>query len=430
MAKTVEKSGKKKNLGLLLLLLLGGGAAIALASSKSSKSSTPPPPTTHKVCSGGKCIDTTGAGADECSPTKPCPVLGVSHKECDGTGKCVVVNTAGADTCTIDGDCPIPGETHNVCSNGKCIAVAGFGPNDCFADGDCPATPPNQHKECDTATGKCITVLGKGNDLCATDNQCLVTHKACQNGKCENVPGIGQDECTVDGECSCAGHCGQITPGGCSCKVGCETQGNCCGDKALVCDAKTKLQRVLIAACANSLNEMDRAQFLKNSMITAGWQDGVNIATAFVTTLSSFAQLINDTNPEVIILVGADQSWSQCSFNAWNNYFSPVKDASDSTNMAQMRSYLGICYIGLGGSTITQTDKLVHAFGSFAGYVADEISFQSGKAPANLCSFEPAWLFCKGDCTNTQTVPYCFCGSSCFGPTDPNCCYDSDEFCP
>lgn len=457
-----KKSGK----GLLLLLLLAGGAAAALAltSKKTSTAPTEPPEEpikTHKGCSGGKCIDVTGVGDDECSATKPCPVPGVSHKQCDAEGKCIVVSGAGDNLCSLDGDCPtafqhrecdgkgkcvvVPGQAedtctvdgdcpedvvqHNVCQSGKCIAVDGFAPNECFADGDCQPTPPDHHKEC--LDGECVDVFGFGPDECTSNGQCLVTHKACFNGKCTNVPGIGIDECTADGECSCVGFCGEIAPGGCSCKAGCEQAGNCCTDKANLCNETNKFRRVLIVACSSSLDDVSRGNKLKNNMIggsNGGWKDGENVFTAFVKTLTGLSTIINDTNPEAIVLIGAQKSWAGCDFNLWQMRFEDVTSATDFTRMVQAITDGGILWIGLGGFTPAQTERITVSFTSYAGYVADEINFGTGNAPSNLLAFKPSFLSCEGSCGDEFLPPYCYCDTQCknFG----DCCYDYDDFCP
>ena len=54
---------------------------------------------THKICSGGNCITTAGAGVDECSVGSQC-----QHKDCSGS-TCATILTPGVSTCGVDGDC-------------------------------------------------------------------------------------------------------------------------------------------------------------------------------------------------------------------------------------------------------------------------------------------------------------------------------------
>ncbi len=505
---------KKKGKGLLWLLLLLGGAGAAIALSSKKSTTTPTTVDTHKVCSGGVCIDGAGAGDNECSDTNPCPVPGSSHKECDGNGKCIIVNGAGADKCSLDGDCPSVGQHKECDANKKCVVVVGAGADTCVDDSTC-SPPPATHKVCQG--GSCVDFPGAGADECTDNASCnnppapctclsmtltqsdnvavggktnvkmLITNN-CQNtiqGKliltdksnpaqfspitaskdisisalANSMPfnptqltrtasGVAtlsvtltlQDGTvckeltflngTVQGT-SCAGHCGEILTD-CSCQVGCEAAGNCCSDKATFCTESGTFPRVLIAACSASPDELSEAQQLKGNMIggsQGGWQDGINIFSAFVSTKENLAQMINDNNPEVIIVVGS-KSWENCTFNAWTNWFNPVGFPFDYTDMVQVVNDGGVGVIGLGGYTLLQTKQIVNSFTTFAGYVADEINGTgTGKAPANLLSLKPEWLSCKADCSDTQTLPYCYCGNTC-APGDVNCCFDKEGFCP
>ena len=121
-----EENGKRKSSGLLWALLIGGGVAGLAFLLKKKK----PTQVTHKECSGFRCVNVVGAGADQCQQ---------------------------------DGDClfefPDPREiNHTECQNGQCVNVFGFGEDECsVARQDCP-----RHKRC--VQGNCQWVDGIGED--------------------------------------------------------------------------------------------------------------------------------------------------------------------------------------------------------------------------------------------------------------------------
>jgi len=53
----------------------------------------------HKECSGGRCLNVKGAGANECTDDTKC-----RHHECTGV-RCYLVMTPGTDSCKADAEC-------------------------------------------------------------------------------------------------------------------------------------------------------------------------------------------------------------------------------------------------------------------------------------------------------------------------------------
>lgn len=378
-----------------------------------------PPPTTHKICQGGSCVDFPGVGQDECTDNASC---NNPQDPCI----CLTMTLTQTDNVAVGAKTDVKMLITNNCQNtiqGKLV----------LKDKSSPAqfSPITSSKD--------ISISALANSMPFTPNQLtrIKSGIATLSIELQLVDGTVCKELTfVNGTAqgsSCAGKCGGVFAD-CSCADTCVVQGNCCSDKKTFCDPKTTFPRVLIVACASSPDELSEAQQMKNNMIggsNEGWKDGINIFTAFISTLSSYSQIINDTNPEVIIIVGPQSSWDNCNFNVWKDQgFNSVNAPFDYLDMVQIMNEGNVGFIGLGGYIFKQTRQILNAFTSYAGYVADEINFGTGKAPSNLLSFEPAWLSCKADCSNTQTVPYCYCGSACFGPDDPNCCYDSEGFCP
>ena len=97
-----------------------------------------------------------------------------------------------------------------------------------------------------------------------------------------------------------------------------------------------------------------------------------------VDTKSSFDNKINDDDWDIIVIIGGQEAWNDCSWNGWSYFFNDVKQNDDNT-WFQKSSYNGTRVFGIAGWTLSDTQDVADCF---IDEWNDKVS--SGSHPKNI----------------------------------------------
>ncbi len=286
-------------------------------------------------------------------PQPECQPNGIT--QCDGNSvqKCVNFKWQGLKSCAngcIGGEC-----AHLACSNGTCKKVKGDVPNfkGCFSEGSECCTFDNDTR-----------CKGNGQETCkngqwGSGQSCQY---GCSNDKCNSKPvckSHSYQSCGKDGDVHWFDSCDNQEEETQDCKgYGC--QNNKCKDPPK--------ENVVIVCCSKSSGDCNIAYIMETGFQNMGWtipnnpQSSGTVKVVQPQTLNWFKNTDWYKNADIVVVVGGQQAWDECTDNFWSEWFKDVDNVFDKKDMFQRKTSGGRCYYGISGWDASQTAYISSCF--------------------------------------------------------------------